>query len=53
MIDKLLESQKQKTDENTEIVNTNGRALDSNLAFDKEAREYTKKIYRKCFDKKK
>jgi len=31
----------------------NGRSLDQNLAFDKEAREYTKKVYKKSFDKKK
>jgi hypothetical protein len=30
----------------------NGRTLDQNLAFDKEAREYTKKVYKKSFDKK-
>jgi hypothetical protein len=27
--------------------------LDKNLAFDNIAREYTKKVYRKSFDKKK
>ena len=31
----------------------NGRSLDQNLAFDKEAREYTKKVYKKSFEKKK
>lgn len=31
----------------------NGRSLDQNLVFDKEAREYTKKVYKKSFDKKK
>lgn len=34
-------------------MSTNGRTLDKNLAYDKEAREYTKKSYRKSFDKKK
>ena len=31
----------------------NGRILDSHLVQDKNAREYTKKIYRKHYDKKK
>jgi hypothetical protein len=31
----------------------NGRTLDSGLVNDKQAREYTKKLYKKCFDKKK
>ena len=34
------------------MVSTNGRSLDKNLANDKEAREYTKKLYKKSFDKK-
>lgn len=31
----------------------NGRTLDKNLAYDKQAREYTKKVYKKSFEKKK
>jgi hypothetical protein len=34
-------------------VNLNGRSLDSSLAFDTVAREYTKKVYKKSFEKKK
>ena len=29
-----------------------GRTLDKNLAYDKQAREYTKKVYKKSFEKK-
>jgi uncharacterized protein YllA (UPF0747 family) len=53
MINKVLEFHKQQTEENSELVNLNGRTLDKNLVFDKEAREYTKKVYKKSFEKKK
>ena len=52
-IEKILKMQKEKTDENTELVNLNGRILDSSLIHDKEAREYTKKVHKKNFTKKK
>lgn len=39
-------------EQNQELVNTNGRTLDSELIQDKDAREYTKKVYKKSFDKK-
>ena len=52
-IEKILEMQKKKTNENTELVNLNGRILDSSLVHDKEAREYTKKVHKKNFNKKK
>lgn len=44
---------KEQTEENTQIVSLNGRSLDKNLAYDKQARQYTKKVYKKSFDKKK
>lgn len=53
MIDKILQIHKTSAQENTELVSLNGRSLDQNLAFDKEAREYTKKVYKKSFEKKK
>ena len=43
---------KKTSEENTDLVSTNGRTLDGNLAYDQEAREYTKKVYKKSFDKK-
>ena len=49
-IEKILLMQKKKTEENTELVNLNGRTLDSNLVHDKEAREYTKKVHKKCIN---
>ena len=53
MIDKILQIHKTTAQENTQLVSLNGRSLDQNLVFDKEAREYTKKVYKKSFDKKK
>ena len=34
-------------------MSLNGRILDSSLIHDKEAREYTKKVHKKNFNKKK
>ena len=44
---------KKNSNENQDLVSTNGRSLDENLANNSEAREYTKKVYTKSFDKKK
>ena len=52
MIDKILKIHEENAKENQELVNTNGRSLDSALITDKDAREYTKKVYKKSFDKK-
>lgn len=35
LVEKILELHKEKVDENTELVNTDGRILDSNLIHDK------------------
>ena len=53
VIDKILQMHKNNSEENKELVSTNGRSLDKNLVHDSEAREYTKKVYKKSFDKKK
>lgn len=38
VIDKILQMHKEHSEENTELASTNGRSLDKNLAYDKEAR---------------
>lgn len=52
MLDQLLQMQKENVEENQEFLETNGRSLDESLIHDKDAREYTKKVYRKSFAQK-
>lgn len=53
MVEEILKMHKKNSDDNQDLVSTNGRALDDNLVLDKEAREYTKKVHKKNFEKKK
>lgn len=52
LLDQLLKMHKENADENQEFIETNGRSLDESLIHDKDAREYTKKVYRKSFAQK-
>lgn len=54
ILQKFLAEQKVLTHQNTDYITCyNGKNLDKNLLKDKEAREYTNKIYKKEFEKKK
>ena len=53
LLEKLLTYQKSVTDQNTDLINLNGRILDNGLLKSDEAKEYTQKKYKKSFDKKK
>ena len=49
----MLTYQKSVTDGNIDKISYNGRILDNGLMGNEEAKEYTKKIHKKSFDKKK
>lgn len=53
ILQKLLTYQKSVTDGNIDKISYNGRILDNGLMGNEEAKEYTKKIHKKSFDKKK
>ena len=53
IIEKILTMQKQETQEKTDIISLNGRTLDTPLLKSEQARQLTKKEYRKEFDRKK
>ena len=44
---------KKSSEQNAELVNSNGRSLDKHLIDDEEAREYTQRKHKKDFEKKK
>ena len=53
IVESILHTHQLSAEENSDHIKTNGRILDSHLVNNKEAREYTKKNYKKDYAKKK